>query len=79
MGCDQLPLSELLVNAKLGYCRKCKSKVLHYTANQPLIDVRPTAVKWDYWCACSNKNCVNSYGNGYYLDEFYDFSWFKPF
>ena len=58
-----------LLNYGFLKCNKCNGKILHYTANHYLIEKVPEAEKYDYWMHCSNENCDNHYGVGYYSCE----------
>jgi hypothetical protein len=53
----------------IGMCKDCGEAVLSYTCNTPLIAVRPEADEWDWWASCSNKKCVNHYGEGYHQSK----------
>ncbi|WP_459252796.1 hypothetical protein [Paraburkholderia sediminicola] len=45
-------------------CVACGSPVSTYNANADLINQRPDANDWDWWCACDNADCVHAYGEG---------------
>jgi hypothetical protein len=49
-------------------CAACGSPVSTYNANSDVIDQRPEASEWDWWCACDNANCVHAYGEGLFQD-----------
>jgi hypothetical protein len=46
------------------FCSLCGSHVSGYNANESVINERPEADAWDWWLACDNADCVNSYGEG---------------
>ena len=52
---------------KYGYhCRACSCTASSYNCNACIIDARPEAFEWDWWMACDNADCVNSYGEGFF-------------
>jgi hypothetical protein len=49
-------------------CSMCGSTVGTYNANKSVIDIRPEADDFDYWCMCDNTECSQAYGEGVYDD-----------
>lgn len=49
-------------------CTVCGSPVSTYNANADLVDQRPEASNWDWWCACDNADCVHAYGEGLFQE-----------
>ena len=49
-----------------GTCRECGSDVARYTCNQWLTEQRPEGYDWDWWASCTNEDCTNHYGDGYF-------------
>lgn len=49
-------------------CAACGSPVSTYNANADLVDQRPEASEWDWWCACDNADCIHAYGEGLFQE-----------
>lgn len=65
-------------------CKKCGREVFEYTCNKEICEQRKEASQWDWWASCSNEDCENHYGEGFYQDRvewinYNDFSaWKQP-
>jgi len=51
-----------------GICNTCGSDVAKYLCNASVQAKRHEAVMFDMWAACTNPDCVNHDGRGYYMD-----------
>lgn len=50
-------------------CRDCGTAVSTYNCNDPVTAFRPEAATWDWWVACDNADCPNSYGEGLFQND----------
>jgi len=53
----------------IGLCVNCNSEILLYTCNKFLHELRSKSNEWDYWAACSNPLCNNSFGEGIFQND----------
>jgi hypothetical protein len=51
-----------------GICNACGSDVAKYLCNASVQVKRHEAVMYDLWASCTNPDCANHDGRGYYRD-----------
>lgn len=50
-------------------CKECKTAVTFICCNAKFRKEEHDAKNWDWWMRCSNKECINSKGEGIFQDD----------
>lgn len=50
-------------------CKICGCPVSTYNCNSTLLEHRPKGEGWDWFLACDNADCTNSWGEGFFQSK----------